>query len=131
MAASTALNELRFLVSDLVPSSLASSGARETFASHLRWPFSMSPNEASTALAMALTFSKRALASEAECRSGSVTTSTRGVPVLFQSTRDLPFWWVSLPASDSMWARLILMVLGSEFSGWISTWPFWAMGKWS
>ena len=82
IASLTPLKELMFFISTLVPNSVSPSFIKETLTSHLICPLSLRAYEVSQYKNILLSASKKATASSAELRQGSVTVSNKGTPHL-------------------------------------------------
>ena len=104
-----------FFSSALVPSSLEPAGRIETLASQRSEPSSMLTSETPSWRSVVRSRISHSWACSGECRSGSVTISTSGVPQRLKSTtlrsapwiRPLSPTWTSLAASSSRCTRWI------------------------
>ncbi len=104
-----------FFSSVLVPSARSPAGRTLTLASARSEPSSMLQSLTPSARSVWRSWRRKAPASAAERRSGSVTISSSGVPPRLKSTPDASAparrppapTWTSLAASSSRWARVI------------------------
>jgi hypothetical protein len=99
---------LRFFSSQRVPRRSSPAGRMETFASQRRLPSSRLPSLTPMNIRISRSARRYATASALERRSGAPTISMSGTPARFRSTTESPPTpWMFLPASSSMWTRMI------------------------
>ena len=130
IARSIALRLAIFFISVLVPNSFWPLGLTERLTSALMEPSCILQSEIPRYCIVSLSFSRYAITSSPDLKSGSDTISRSGTPHRLKSTMVMPVTgsWTSFPASSSMWISWIPMDL-MPCDVLISTWPFLQIGK--